>query len=110
MLVNRDQHNAHRVAIVFKNNQTKTESYFSGSVAAAYFGPEQYQWHPAQQIVDPSHFPLEPKNPLQQYKPGFAEPDGPIKESALQGGKTADYEIPASSIVVLRGKVKSDGN
>jgi hypothetical protein len=65
--------------------------------------------HPAQQIVDPSHFPFEPKNPLQQYKPGYAEPDGPIKESMLQGDKSTAYEVPASSIVVLRGKLNSDG-
>ena len=43
MLVNRDQHNAHRVGIVFKNLRPKTENYFSGTVDAAYFGPEQYQ-------------------------------------------------------------------
>jgi F5/8 type C domain len=109
MLVNRDQHNAHRVGMVFKNSATKTENYFSGTVHAAYFGPEQYKWHPAQQIVDPSHFPLEPKSPLQQYKPGYAEPDGPIKESTLSGDKTTEYELPASSIVVLRGKLNSDG-
>ena len=108
MLVNRDQHNAHRVAIDFKNAQTKTENYFSGTVDAAYFGPDQYKWHPAEQIVDPSHFPLEPKNPLQQYKPGFAEPDGPIKDSTLQADKATEFELPASSIVVLRGKLNSD--
>ena len=109
MLVNRDQHNAHRVANCFQERSvTKTENYFSGTIDAAYFGPEQYKWHPAEQIVDPSHFPLEPKNPLQQYKPGYAEPDGPIKESALQGDKTTEYELPASSIVVLRGKLNSD--
>jgi hypothetical protein len=55
-------------------NKRKTERYFSGTVDAADFGPEQYKWHPAQQIVDPSHFPFEPKNPLQQYKTGYAEP------------------------------------
>ena len=109
MLVNRDQHNAHRVGIVFKNSATKVENYFSGTVDAAYFGPEQYKWHPAEQIVDPSHFPLEPKNPLQQYKPGYAEPDGPIKESTLQADKSTEYELPASSIVVLRGRLNSDG-
>ena len=109
MMVNRDQRNAHQVQIVFKKEQTKTERYFSGTVDAAYFGPEQYKWHPAQQIVDPSHFPFEPKNPLQQYKSGYAEPDGAIKESTLQDDKSTAYEVPASSIVVLRGKLNSDG-
>ncbi|MHB1958386.1 MAG: hypothetical protein ACYCO5_05075 [Acidobacteriaceae bacterium] len=109
MLVNRDQHNAHRVTIVFKDSQTKKENYFSGAVDAAFFGPDQYKWHPAQQLVDPSHFPLEPKDPLQQYAPGYAGPDGPIKESTLQGDKNTEYELPASSIVVLRGKLNSDG-
>jgi hypothetical protein len=109
MMVNRDQRNAHQVQIVFKKEQTKNGTLLFRNCRCAYFGPEQYKWHPAQQIVDPSHFPFEPKNPLQQYKPGYAEPDGPIKESMLQGDKSTAYEVPASSIVVLRGKLNSDG-
>ncbi len=105
MMVNRDQYNAHQVRIVFRNEEAKTERYFSGTVDAAYFGPDQYKWHPAQQLMDPSHFPLQPTHPLQAYKPGYAAPDGPIKETTVRGEKTTDYDVPASSVVVLRGKL-----
>lgn len=107
MMVNRDQHNPHQVQIVFRNKQTKRERYFSGTVDAAFFGPDQYKWHPAQQLVDPSHFPLQPNRPLHLYKSGYADPDGPIKETTIQGEKTTEYDVPASSIVVLRGRLDS---
>jgi hypothetical protein len=107
MMVNRDQHNAHQVQIVFQNEQTKAKSYLSGPVDAAVFGPNQYKWHPAQQIVDNSHFPLHPDTPLQLYTPGYADPDGPIEETTIPGSKTTEYELPASSIIVLRGKLDS---
>ena len=105
MMVNRDQHNAHKVQIVFQNEQTKTKGYFSGDVDVAIFGSDQYQWHPAQQIVDPTHFPLRQDKSLQLYTPGYAEPDGPIKESTIQGNKQTEYELPPSSIIVIRGKL-----
>ena len=78
MLVNRDQHNAHRVGIVFKTSATEVgENYFSGTVDAAYFGPEQYKWHPAEQICRSVAFSVgTEESRLQQYKPGYAEPDG----------------------------------
>jgi hypothetical protein len=105
MLVNRDQEQAHKVQVAFDNSQDKTVSYLSGDVHAATFGSEQYKWHPAFRNADTSHIPQAlDKYPL-LYTDGYADPDGPIKEVTLQGDKSTEYEIPAASIVVLRGNL-----
>jgi len=36
---------------------------------------------------------------------GYADPDGPILRSSRDGSAGTDYELPAASIVVLRGKL-----
>jgi hypothetical protein len=49
------------------------------------FGKAQYQWHAAS-------------------KKGYADPDGPPATSQLTGGENAQYNLPAASVTVLRGK------
>jgi len=39
------------------------------------------------------------------YLPGNAEPDGPIAHSKQTAGKETSYELPAASVVVIRGKI-----
>jgi hypothetical protein len=39
------------------------------------------------------------------YTNGTADPDGPILRSKQNGGKDVVYELPAASVVVIRGKV-----
>jgi len=36
---------------------------------------------------------------------GQADPDGPIVHASKDVGPGADYDVPAASIVVLRGKL-----
>ena len=103
MMVNRDQEHAHKVQLAFHNSLAGTSSYFSGEVHASIFGSEQYKWHPAFRNADTSHIPLAMDKVSLLYTAGYAEPDGPIKEVTLQGNQSTEYEIPASSIVVLRG-------
>jgi hypothetical protein len=39
------------------------------------------------------------------YTKGWADPDGPIAREKLTAGKDSQYEIPAASVVVIRGKI-----
>jgi hypothetical protein len=39
------------------------------------------------------------------YTNGTADPDGPIVRSKQNGGKDTVYDLPAASVVVIRGNV-----
>lgn len=100
MLVNRDQSQAHRIHIVF-HNQDRTLGY-SGSIHAVIFGAAQYHWHPAR--VYPMSHPLSgPSVIVSGY--GHAAPDGPPRQEDLRVTPASGFEIPAASIMVLRGRL-----
>ena len=104
MAVNRDQENAHRVQISFRDQTAQEANFFSGSVEISTFGKKQYQWHPAETLFmahaehsgDPSVIVL---------SNGTANPDGPVLHSSQAAGKNALYDLPAASVVVIRGKL-----
>ena len=102
MIVNRDQENAHKVHISFQG-QDKTSA-FAGPVAIATFGREQYQWHPAKTRFVP-HAENPTEWPVVAYLPGNADPDGPIARTQVSAARDTAYELPAASVVVIRGKV-----
>ncbi|HEX4021566.1 MAG TPA: discoidin domain-containing protein [Acidobacteriaceae bacterium] len=109
MMVNRDQWNAHKVRLVFSNGaggkvSGEAGTYLAGDVHVAVFGSAQYKWHPAQK-VEMSHLPNSQNKVSLQDTGGNAEPDGPIVESTVQAGQDTEYEIPAASIEVVRGKL-----
>lgn len=83
LLVNKDPANAYTVAVAFNG---KSSRHFASPVTATTFGPKQYVWHP-------------------NGRNGTANPDGPPATTTLQGGSGAVYAVPASSLVVLRGKL-----
>jgi len=85
MLINKDYDNSHSVHIVFRDQDSKTESSFADPVARITFGKEQYQWHSA-------------------MSEGYADPDGPASRSTLTGGAD-QYLLPAASMTVLRGRI-----
>jgi hypothetical protein len=87
MLVNRDQYNAHSVKLVFSDSDNNRDRRFAGQVDRITFGSEQYQWH-------------------QQGISGYADPDGPLAKSVVQGGAGELYQLPKASITVLRGGVE----
>ncbi len=103
MVVNRDQGNAHRVSIVFRGNADSVVS-FAGPVEIATFGSAQYKWNPprtrfmahAEQAGGPT---------VVSYTNGTADPDGPILHSKQDGNNDTVYDVPAASVVVIRGKV-----
>jgi len=86
MLINKDHDHAHEVHIVFHDAETNRDSHFSGELARITFGREQYQWHAAR-------------------KQGHADPDGPPARSTINGGAETDYDLPAASLTVIRGRL-----
>jgi F5/8 type C domain len=84
MLVNRDQDNAHKVRIEFRDPKAGSERSFVGQVNLITFGSAQYQWHPTKQG-------------------GFPDPDGPAARSTIKASADTLYELPKASITVIRG-------
>ena len=83
LIINKDQENAHAVRIQFHDDQSKSDQAFSGEVQEVTFGSAQYVWRPLQKAADP---------------------DGPPVRSQIHADSSTTYELPAASIVVLRGK------
>jgi hypothetical protein len=87
MLINKDHDHAHHVRIAFHDADSKGDASFSGPVAVITFGKEQYQWHP-------------------DRNKGHADPDGPAAASELIGKEDTQYNLPAASLTILRGRVQ----
>ena len=87
MLINKDYDHAHPVRIVFRDAERHQDTSFSGKLSMITFGREQYQWHPAR-------------------KQGYADPDGPLKRSELNGEENTQYMLPPASVTVLRGRLR----
>jgi len=109
MLVNRDQFGAHKVRIAFHDDAAQRVTSFSGAVAISTFGREQYQWQPSTTTFM-AHSAAAAAMPVLANTKGHADPDGPIVRaskdvSAKDGSAGAEYDLPAASIVVLRGKL-----
>jgi len=105
MLVNRDQGNAYSVKIAFDGRAGESTSSFDGPVEISTFGRAQYQWHPAiTRPVGHAEYPAEPS--VVTETAGAADPDGPIFHSKQFGDANTSYELPAASVVVIRGNVR----
>jgi len=101
LVVNRDQQNAHRVRIAFRGDAGSATS-FVGPVEMATFGSAQYKWNPPLTRFM-AHAEEAAKPTIVAYTNGKADPDGPILRSTQEGNKEAVYDLPAASVVVLRG-------
>jgi hypothetical protein len=77
---------------------------FAGPVEIATFGSGQYQWHPAQTRFM-AHAEAGAKSTITAYTKGEANPDGPILRAKLNAEKDTDYDLPAASVTVIRGRV-----
>lgn len=107
MAVNRDQQNTHRVRIAFGgpvDGSVDKESGFAGSVQVSTFGSAQYQWHPAQTRFM-AHAENNGERTIAPTSMGHANPDGPIARTTLTAGKDTMYDLPAASVVVIRGNI-----
>jgi hypothetical protein len=103
MLVNRDQENAHRVRIAFDGPADKSVS-FTGPVEISTFGSAQYQWHPPQMRFM-AHAEAGAEHTIVATSKGWADPDGPIAHTKISAGKDTMYDLPAASVVVIRGTI-----
>lgn len=103
MAVNRDQQNAHRVRIAF-DGQADKDSSFAGPVEVSTFGSAQYRWHPAQTRFM-AHAETNGERTIVPTSKGWADPDGPIVHTKVSATKDTVYDLPAASVVVIRGNV-----
>ena len=99
MAVNRDQETPHKVRVVFRDG-----SAFAGTVETATFGSGQYQWRPPRTRFV-AHAEQAAQNTIVIVNNGIADPDGPIARQTINAGKDTEYELPAASVVVIRGKI-----
>lgn len=103
LVVNRDQENAHRVRIAFKGDAGPTTS-FTGPVEVSTFGSAQYKWNPPRTRFM-AHAEIAAAPTVVAYTNGTADPDGPILRSKQNATKDTLYDLPAASVVVVRGKI-----
>src|SRR5437773_8933946 len=86
MLVNRDEHNSHRLRAVFTDSANNKNTSFSGPVTLVTFGSEQYVW-----INDgPNSHP---------------DPDNPPAATTVAASSQTTFTLPKASVTVIRGKV-----
>jgi hypothetical protein len=81
---------------------TGSRAQFSGQLDESLFGRAEYQWEPPSRDFN-AHLPESLSAPSQIYHGGHADPDGPIVRKKISGGD--DFELPAASVVVLRGRL-----
>jgi hypothetical protein len=103
MAVNRDQQNAHKVRIAFDDSEGIENSFF-GPVEISTFGSAQYRWHPARTRFM-AHAENGGERTIVPTSLGHADPDGPIARTTLNAKNDTMYDLPAASVVVIRGSV-----
>src|SRR3954462_10175135 len=86
MIINKDHDNAHSIRISFHGAEDAAAQAFAGPVTMITFGKAQYQWHA-------------------DRKRGHADPHNPPIRSNISADNNQQYELPAASLTVLRGKI-----
>jgi len=107
LVVNHDQENAHRVHIAFRGavpGKPDSAAGFAGPVEIATFGSAQYKWNPPRTRFM-AHAEIAAAPTVVAYTNGTADPDGPILRSKQDGAKDMFYNLPAASVVVIRGSI-----
>jgi len=104
MIVNRDQFTSHQFRVNFRDDSAHKVKSFTGPVAITTFGSEQYKWHtPTTALM--AHSILSAQEPIIINTRGWADPDGPAAHSTKDVSEQTMYEIPAASVMVVRGKL-----
>jgi hypothetical protein len=103
LLVNRDQDAAHAIRIEFRNGASGVATGYAGDVETMTFGKAEYQWHPS--AVHPMSHPVQLGELVVSPDDGRADPDGPAKHRTIHATPETEFEVPAASIVVVRGKL-----
>jgi F5/8 type C domain len=87
LVINKDQHNVHRVRIVFHDREAHADRHYAGSATMITFGRAQYQWHA-------------------NGRDGVADQAGPPATISIAAGEQTVFELPAASVSVVRGTVQ----
>ncbi len=103
MLVNRDQETAHKVKILF-DGPGGASIPFAGEVNVSAFGRDQYQWHPSKTYFM-AHAARAGDPPVNADGPGHADPDGPAVHTHFNANSDTRFELPASSVTIVTGKL-----
>jgi hypothetical protein len=101
MLINKDQDNSHQIRVEFAG-ATGSRAPFQGPVEESLFGRAQYHWDPPHRDFN-AHLPESLNSAREIYRGGEASPNGSIVRKRIPGD--SNFELPASSVVVLRGKM-----
>jgi hypothetical protein len=104
MLVNKDQENAYPVRILFQDEKRGEEKFFAGPVSMVTFGREQYQWHSNTKL---GLGYSETGDDRHEANVGHADPDGPAARSTIAATDQTSFQLPKSSVTVLRGKLSA---
>lgn len=104
LVVNRDQQNSYRVQITFGGADDSATG-FAGPVEIATFGSAQYKWNPSR-TRSMAHAEIAGGPTIVATTNGIADPDGPISRSRRNATMETLYDLPASSVVVIRGRLK----
>jgi len=86
LLVNKDPAAPRTVRVAFRDGEAQRDLSFSGDVAVATFGADNYVWHA-------------------KSDGGYADPDGPIARSTQPAGSGV-FVLPKASVTVLRGAIR----
>jgi len=105
LIVNRDQFAPHQFRINFRDDAAHNVKSFTGPVAISTFGSEQYKWHPATTVFM-AHSASAAEQAVFSNTKGHADPDGPVVHITKDVSPDTSYEIPAASIMVVKGKVR----
>jgi hypothetical protein len=105
MLVNRDQQNSHSLHLAFQGAGDESSN-FSGPAEISTFGSGQYRWHPGETRFM-AHAEAGAQRTVTAYTKGWADPDGPIVHAKQNVSKDTLFEVPAASVVVVRGQISS---
>jgi hypothetical protein len=103
LVVNRDQENAHRVRVAF-HGAGNSQTGFAGPIETATFGSGQYHWNPPRTGFF-AHADQPAASNVVIYTNGVADPDGPVFRKSLNAANDSLYDLPAASVVVIRGKL-----
>ena len=83
---------------------TGSDTGFIGPVEIATFGSAQYKWNPPRTRFM-AHAEIAAAPTIVAYTSGTADPDGPILRSKQIGARDTLYNLPAASVVVIRGSI-----
>jgi hypothetical protein len=100
MLINKDHDNDHAVKVTFADSTGK-HRFFTGTVDRVVFGAAEYVFH-ADPV--PAGAQANSGGGRRRFVSGHADPDGPpAKSTVTSAGAATTYQLPKSSIIVLRG-------